>query len=140
MPIDFSGDFGGRVARRLAEEQIGWLTTVTPSGAPVPSPVWFLWDGAESAIVFSLNDAPRLRNIQANPRVALSFDGDGNGGDIVVLSGEAAPDHDAPAADAMPEYVAKYAAGLERLGLTAEEFAARYSVPVRIRFTRLRGH
>jgi general stress protein 26 len=44
----------------------------------------------------------RVRNIAANPKITLNFDGDGHGGDIVVLSGTAQVDPDAPAADAVP--------------------------------------
>lgn len=43
--IDCSSEFGARVAAHLREETIVWLTTVTPSGAPLPRPVGFLWDG-----------------------------------------------------------------------------------------------
>ena len=60
------------------------MTTVTPSGQPSPSPVWFLWDGAETVLMYS-RESPRLRHLAANPRVALNFAGDGRGGDIVVL-------------------------------------------------------
>src|SRR3954454_558047 len=92
--IDEGTEFGARVARRLREEQIAWVTTVTsPMGAPLPRPVWFVWDAAEAVLVYSRRGA-RIRNIQANPRVTLSFDGDGRGGDIVVLSGRAAVERD----------------------------------------------
>ena len=46
--IDESTEFGARVARRLREETVVWLTTVTPSGAPLPRPVGFLWDGGDT--------------------------------------------------------------------------------------------
>ena len=45
--IDESSEFGARVARHLREELAVWLTTVTPSGAPLPRPVGFVWDGGE---------------------------------------------------------------------------------------------
>ena len=89
--IDQSTEFGARVARHLREDVVVWLTTVTPAGAPLPSPVWFLWDGAESVVMYSMPSA-RIRNVEANPRVALNFAGDGRGGDIVVLSGKATVD------------------------------------------------
>jgi hypothetical protein len=44
--IDTNTEFGQRVARRLAEERIAWLTTIDSNGAPQPRPIWFLWDGA----------------------------------------------------------------------------------------------
>jgi|1186.fasta_scaffold140552_2 PPOX class probable F420-dependent enzyme len=137
--IDTGTEFGARAARRLHEETVVWLTTVTPSGAPLPAPVWFVWDGAETVTMHSMPGA-RVRNLEANPRVTLNFDGNGRGGDIVVLSGRAAADTDGPGADRDDAYLAKYAADIERIGYTPETFAQRYSVPVRIRFTRVRGH
>ena len=134
--IDEGTEFGARVARRLREEVIVWLTTVTPAGAPLPRPVGFLWDGAEVVSMYSQPGA-RVRNIASNPKVTLHFDGDGRGGDIVVLSGIAQVDPDAPAADANPAWLEKYAAQIERFGMTPASYAARFSVPVRIRLTRL---
>ena len=137
--IDEGTEFGARTARHLREEIVVWMTTVTPAGAPLPMPVWFVWDGAESVLMYSQPSA-RVRYVDRNPRVTLNFHGDGRGGDIVVLSGSASIDGDAPPADRSPGYLAKYDAHIARIGLTPETFAQRYSVPVRIRLTRLRGH
>jgi PPOX class probable F420-dependent enzyme len=137
--IDEGTEFGARVARRLRDDEIVWVTTVTGSGAPLPRPVWFLWDGGDSILVYSRRGA-RIRNIQANPRVTVNFDGDGRGGDIVVLAGRATVDRDAPGADQDDTYLEKYRNNIERTGESLEEFAARFAVPVRIRFFRLYGH
>ena len=139
MLIDESTDFGARVARHLREDVVVWMTTVTPAGSPLPSPVWFVWDGAESVLMYSMPGA-RVRNVEANPRVTLNFGGDGRGGDIVVLSGRAAIDEGAPPADRADDYRAKYDDHIARIGRTPESFAARYSVPVRVSLARLRGH
>ena len=136
--IDEGTEFGARVARRLREEVIVWLTTVTPAGAPLPRPVGFLWDGGEMVSMYSQPGA-RVRNISANPKVALNFDGDSRGGDIVILSGTAQIDPDAPAADANPAWLEKYTAQVERTGMTLASYAARFRVPIRIRLTRLDG-
>jgi PPOX class probable F420-dependent enzyme len=138
--IDEGTEFGARAARHLRDDRIVWLTTVTPAGVPLPSPVWFLWDGGETVLLFSLAGIARTRNIEANPHVSLNFAGDGSGGDIVVLSGRATIELDAPPAHRVETYVEKYIWGFDRLGVTPEQFAARYSVPIRIRLTRLRGH
>ena len=45
--FDQSTEFGQRVARRLAEERIIWLTTVDQHDVPQPRPVWFWWDGED---------------------------------------------------------------------------------------------
>lgn len=139
MQIDTSSEFGARVARRLGSELIGWLVTVSPDGTPEPSPVWFLWDGA-SLLVYSRPNTPKLRNIAANPRVSLHLDGNGTGGDIVILTGEARIDPSAPPADTLPAYTAKYAARIQAIGMTAEQFGRAYSVAIRVTPTRLRGH
>jgi PPOX class probable F420-dependent enzyme len=137
IEIDESTDFGARVAAHLRDDIAIWMTTVTPKGSPLPSPVWFHWDGADSVIMFSQPGA-RQRNIEANPRVALNFAGDGRGGDIVVLSGRGR--FDEPSAERLAAYVEKYRADITRIGFSPEEFRERYSVPIHIELTRLRGH
>jgi PPOX class probable F420-dependent enzyme len=137
--IDESSAFGARAARRLREEVVVWMTTVTPAGAPVPRPVWFIWDGAETVVMYS-RPSMRIRNLDANPRVTLNFDGDGGGGDIVVLSGRAVIDPDLPTASSYPGYLAKYDEHIARIGMNPESFDRAYSEPVRIRLTKLQGH
>jgi PPOX class probable F420-dependent enzyme len=136
--LDLTTDFGERAAQRLANEQIIWLTTVGPDQTPQPSPVWFLWDGA-TLLIYSRANTPKLRNIAANPKVALNFDGDGSGGNIVVLTGQAVVEEQAPA-DQVAAYLAKYQAGIARIGMTPESFLASYAIPMRVTPTRLRGH
>ena len=137
--IDDGTEFGSRAARHLREDRIAWMTTVTPGGTPVPRPVWFLWDGDTEVLMFS-RESPRVRNIEANPRISLNFDGDGGGGDIVVVTGTATVERDAEPAYRVPEYVEKYGWGFESLRMTPEEFSQEYSVPVRILLGRLDGH
>jgi PPOX class probable F420-dependent enzyme len=123
-----------RARRRLAEESIIWMTTVTPGGQPQTSPVWFLLDGDE-LLVYSAHSS-RLSNIAANPRVALNLDGNGRGGDIVTIEGSARIVATEPAAAGNPAYVEKYATSMERNGWTPEEFSELYPVAVRIAFGR----
>jgi PPOX class probable F420-dependent enzyme len=136
--VDESSEFGARVARHLRDDKVVWLTTVSRSGRPLPSPVWFLWDGAESLLVYSMESA-RVRNLASNSNVSLNFDGD-RGADIVVLSGTAVEESAAPPADANSDYLAKYGASIEQIGYTATSFAEKYCVPLRVRITRIRGH
>jgi PPOX class probable F420-dependent enzyme len=135
--IDTSSEFGARVERRLRAERVAWLTTVSPRGAPVPSPVWFLWDG-ESFLLYSQREAPKLRNIAANPRVALHLQADADGDDVVIVSGEARASEDPPAHE-VAAYVEKYRDPISRNGWTPQSFAADYSVPIRVSPARLRG-
>jgi PPOX class probable F420-dependent enzyme len=137
--LDESTAFGERAARRLREERLAWLTTVSPSGQPQPVLVWFLWDGDASVLLYSRPDKPKLRNVAENPLVSLHLDGDGLGGDAVVCLGKARVSDDPPA-DRVPEYVEKYGGFIERNRWTPESFAADYSVPLRIDISRIRGH
>lgn len=137
--LDEGTEFGQRAARRLREDVLAWLTTVSRDGTPQPVPVWFLWDGDASILLYSRPDTPKLRNIARSHRVSLNLDGNGRGGDIVVCLGDARVSDDPPA-DAVPEYVAKYAPLIERNSWTPASFAADYSVPLRITVTRIRGH
>ncbi len=139
MQIDTTTDFGKRVERRLREEQIIWLTTAGQDGTPQPSPVWFLWEG-ETALIFSKPNTPKLRNIARNAKVSLHFDGDGRGGNIVVLTGEARIVEPTPTVAEIPTYITKYAEGIKRMGSTPEQMAAEYSRAIRVTPTDVRGH
>lgn len=137
--FDRSTPFGARVATRLATDVVIWLTTVRADGTPLPSPVWFLWDGA-TALVYSRPDTPKIRNIAARPLVALNFDGDRGGGDIIVLTGSAQVDPTAPPADQLEAYLEKYRERISGIGMTPASFAAAYSVALRVTPTNVRGH
>ena len=137
--IDMTSEFGARAERRLREELLAWLVTVRADGTPVPVAVWFLWEG-ETLLIYSRPAKPKLRNIDRNPGVALHLDGDGRGGDIVVVLGEASVSDADPPADQVPAFVEKYATLIARNGWTPRSFAADYSVPVRVRVVSLRGH
>lgn len=139
MKIDTSTDFGKRVERRLKEETMIWLTTVRRDGTPQPSPVWFLWDD-ETVLIYSRPNQQKLRNIERSPNVSLNFDGDGRGGNIIVLSGSAQVDADAPPVTESPAYIEKYGEAIARIGMTPESFATAYSVAIRVTPTDVRGH
>lgn len=141
MSVIPDSEFGSRVRRRLGSEKVAWLTTTGADGTPQPNPVWFVWEqDADALIVYSDKDAARLEHVAARPRVAVNFDGDGRGGDIVVIAGVAEQALDAPPPDRHVLYVSKYAADVERIGMDPASFAERYSVPLRVRMTKVRGH
>lgn len=140
LQIDESSAFGARAAGHLRGDPVVWLTTVSRAGTPSPNPVWFLWDGEATVRVYSLPEAARVRHLRANPGVSLNFAGDGRGGDIVVVNGTAALRPEDPPADDNPQYLTKYAGHIARIGLTPRTFAQRYSLPLTIWLTRLRGH
>jgi PPOX class probable F420-dependent enzyme len=132
-------EFGTRAARHLADDVVAWLTLVDASGTPQPAPVWFLWDGS-SILVYSHGEAKRLAHLRANPNVALHFDSEGAGAHVVVLTGGATVEEDTYPVHENPDYLAKYGERITGGWGTAEHFASIYSVPVRIRPKRVRGH
>ena len=71
---------------RLAEDVVIWLTTVSPSGQPQPAPVWFV-TAEDHFVVYSKDDVPRLRNIEANPKVALHLNSDRDGAGLSIIHG-----------------------------------------------------
>jgi PPOX class probable F420-dependent enzyme len=136
--LDETSEWGSRAARRLREEIIGWLTSVSSEGAPRPIPVWFLWDGERSMLLYSRPGKRKLDNIAQNPRASLNLDSDGVDADIVICWGDLRKSDDPPA-DRVPDYVAKYRERIVALGWTPESFAADFSVPLRLELTRIHG-
>ena len=120
-----------RIERHLTGDLIAWLTTVTPAGRPAPRPVWFVWDGA-AIIIYSLNQGAKLRHIQANDQVAVHFNSNADGGDIVVISGRAEFVPDAPPPSQFPGLLDKYAAAISRMGQSAQWYDDEYGVALRV--------
>ena len=122
---------------RLRAEPVIWLTTVNGAGQPQSTPVWFLWDGTEF-LIYGSKDGPKTPNIAANPKVSLHLEGNGRGGGNVIFEGEARIVPDAPLADAVPDYVAKYGPIIDSYGWQREGFASDYPHAIRVRPTRAR--
>lgn len=139
LKLDTSTEYGQRVQRRLEDEAVIWLTTVDAQGRPQPSPVWFLWQGDGTMLVYSQRDKPKLRNIAARSAVALSFNTDEQGDDVVVFTGTAEIEPDFPPATGISAYIEKYGTGIANLNSNPAQFAAEYSVPVVITLQRVRG-
>jgi PPOX class probable F420-dependent enzyme len=126
------------LAGRLDEDLVGWLTTVTPTGQPQSSVVWYLRDG-DDLLIYSKPGATKLANIATNARVAFNLRGDLEG-DICATFEATAVIVDRPApAHEDPAYLAKYRGQIERLGWTPEEFAGDYSALIRLRLDRIRA-
>jgi len=122
---------GRQAAQKLRDEEIIWLTTVSPKGQPESVPVWFYWDG-ETVLIYSQPNKPKVRNIEANPRVALNFNSDPQANQVVRMSGRATIDASAPKATGVPGMLEKYRESIKRLGTTPEQFAQGYPVAIRI--------
>jgi|Tabmets5t2r1_1033131.scaffolds.fasta_scaffold15677_2 PPOX class probable F420-dependent enzyme len=56
----------------LERPLIAHLATVRPDGAPMVNPVWFVWDGDRIRMTHT-RTRQKFRNLQAEPRVALSI-------------------------------------------------------------------
>ena len=138
LPVDPSTEFGQRVERRLAGEQVIWITTVSPSGKPQPSMVWFLREG-DDVLILSRPETPKVRAIAANPNVALHFNGTMSGDDMIVLNGTATLERPIDLSGVPVAYREKYRSGIANIGMTEDEFYAEYSQPIRFRIARIRG-
>lgn len=137
--LDFSTRFGRHAKRRLRQEKIIWLATVDALERPQPRPVWFHWDG-RTILLFSEKNKAKLRHIARNPRVALHFNTDEDGDDVVVLLGDAKILSTQPSPDRVKRYLRKYREGIRDLDMTVEQFRAEFSVPVLVTPRRLRGY
>jgi len=135
--IDLTGDFGKRVARRLQDEQIIWLTTTGGDGAPQPRPVWFFWNG-ETVLIYSRPNAAKVRHIGKHAQVALNFNSTPTGGDIVVILGEADIVDAVSEAD-VSAYLVKYAEGIASINLTPDSMLEMYRTAIVVTPAKLRG-
>jgi PPOX class probable F420-dependent enzyme len=136
--LDFNSPLGQVIERRLRQEQIIWLTTIDARATPQPRPVWFHWDG-ETALIFSQAEAAKLRHIARNPRVALNFNTDAEGGQVGVLIGEARLLQEPLDPKRLEAYLAKYARGIRDLEMTPESMLSEYRAVLLVTPLALRG-
>lgn len=93
----------------------------------------------DSILIYNMVNANRINHVVDRPQVALHFDGDGAGGDIVVFTGTARRADDIPPPHENQAFMAKYGDSLARVSDSAEEFGKKFPVPLRIEVTRTRG-
>jgi len=136
---DESSDYGRRVRTRLRDERVIWFTTTGADGTPQPNPVWFVWRDPGTVLVYNRADAHRLAHLDARPRVALHLNGNGQGGDIVVLTGTAHRVAAAPAPHRAADYLAKYREAMTGVSGSPETFGTEYPVAVEVVVDRVRG-
>jgi len=137
LTADLPDERRARVETRLRTNLMAWLTTVNTSGRPDSVPVWFLVRDDSTILVYSQPGKAKLRNIDANPNVALGLDVTDIGRDIIRIEGTAvtAPEH--PRADRVPEYAANYTERIGAIFGTAERFAELFSEAIVITPSRL---
>jgi PPOX class probable F420-dependent enzyme len=131
-----------RAEHRLRHQQTAWLTTVRPNGQPQSSPVGYLWDGT-GFLVITQPRAAKVRNLRANPRVALHLELDETAtddGGVLSIEGTATVEPGPPPAAEAAAYVARYREEIDSQGLTAEAVFADYSTVIRVTPTRVRSY
>ena len=116
---------------------VGWLTTVAADGRPQTSVISFLWEG-DSIIFYSRPDTPKLRNIARSPLISFHLQSDAYGDRVLSIEGTAEVDRSVPRSDVYARYRAKYLDPLCHWGMDETQTAQEFSVPIRIRPTRIR--
>ena len=136
--IDPTTEIGAWAREHLRGDIVGWLTTVAPDGTPQSSVVAFLWND-ESVLLYSQPGALKMRNIAANPRVAFHLQCDAFGKRALTIEGIASPDQSAASGKAREEYVEKNRDAFVEWEMDPAEAAREFSLPIRIRPTRIRA-
>ncbi|MHB8614034.1 MAG: TIGR03667 family PPOX class F420-dependent oxidoreductase [Candidatus Dormibacteraceae bacterium] len=121
------------VETRLRRELVIWIATVGRDRHPHVVPVWFLWDG-KSILIYAI-PGQKVRDIGANPNVALHLNTDPVGGDVVRIDGTAKIDPKQPPAYKVPNYVRKYRQQIQGFGWTPKVFSDQYHVAFRVKPT-----
>jgi PPOX class probable F420-dependent enzyme len=121
----------------LANDVVGWLTTVAADGRPQTSVISFLWDG-DTILFYSRPDTPKTRNIAARPFVSFHLNCDPYGDHTVVVEGRAQVVPNELRSDVHAAYAAKYHAPLEHGAMDERQTADEFSLPIRIHPERVR--
>jgi PPOX class probable F420-dependent enzyme len=130
-------DDAAHVREHLAEDVVGWLTTVAPDGRPQTAVISFLWDG-EGILFYSRPDTPKIRNMTTRPDVSFHLNCDPYGDHIVVLEGLAGRAPHEARSDIHRAYRRKYREPLRHWGMDEAATAEEFSVPIRIIPERIR--
>ncbi len=71
----------------LESTALAHVATIGPNGAPQANPVWFGWDG-EHVLFSQTKTRQKLRNLQRDPRIALSIVDPANPGRYLEIRGK----------------------------------------------------
>jgi PPOX class probable F420-dependent enzyme len=135
--LNLSAEASAALEKRLSEESVAWITTVTAGGQPQSSPVWFLWAGGEF-LVYAQPHSWKVRNLRVNPLVSLHLNSDESGNRVATFEGSARICAEDPPAQEVPAYLAKYRAGMAAFDMTPEQLGAEYRTALHITPTRVR--
>jgi PPOX class probable F420-dependent enzyme len=131
------GDDTDWAREHLADDIVGWLTTVAADGMPQSSVISFLWED-DTILIYSQPDTPKLRNIAGSPLVSFNLQSDPYGDHLLIIEGIAEEDRTVPPSDQHPAYTAKYAEPHAHWEMDPAQSARDFSVPVRITPRRVR--
>jgi PPOX class probable F420-dependent enzyme len=129
---------GAWARRHLHADVVAWLTTQAPDGRLQSSPISFLWEDG-SVLFYSQPDTPKLRNIARSPKVSFTLRGDEYADHVLILEGLASVEPGTPSSYDHEVYRAKYREPLSHWGMDEQQTASEFSVPIRIRPTRIRA-
>jgi PPOX class probable F420-dependent enzyme len=132
-----ASDDGAWAREHLEADVVGWLTSVAADGRPQSSLISFLHDGP-TIFFYSQPDTPKLRNIARSALVSFHLQSDPFGDHALIVEGVAEVDPSIPPSDVHEAYRSKYREPLAHWGMGEAATAQDFSVPVRIRPTRVR--
>jgi PPOX class probable F420-dependent enzyme len=137
--FDAANDLHARALARLESEQVAWFGTIGRDGFPHSVPIWFLWrDGR--ALIMSEPGSVKVKNLRENDRVIFHLEAGDDGEQWAILRGRAtiSPEPSTAWLDRIAtDYTAKYDEWMQRLGITTESMAERYTAL--IEFTPLKA-
>jgi PPOX class probable F420-dependent enzyme len=134
----FSKADAGSAREHLANDVVGWLTTVAADGRPQAAVIPFLWDG-DGILFYSRPDTPTVRNVAARPLVSFHLNCDPYGDHVVVIEGRAEVVPLEKRSDVHPTYSAKFREPLAHWGMDERQTADEFSLPIRIHPERVRA-
>ena len=137
--FDPANELHARALARLESEQVAWFGTIGRDGFPHSVPLWFLWrDGR--ALIMSEPGSVKVKNLRENDRVIFHLESGDDGEQWAILRGFAtiSPEPSSAWLDRIAdEYTDKYGEWMQRLGITTESMAERYTAL--IEFTPLKA-
>ena len=72
----------------LGVPHVAQLATIRPDGGPHIAPVWYIREGGQVKVM-TFESSVKVRNIESNPKVALSVATDGHPYRYIILEGDA---------------------------------------------------
>jgi PPOX class probable F420-dependent enzyme len=138
VAVDWTSDQGRKLTQRLNSEMVAWLTTVRADGTPMPTPVWFLWDG-NTFLIYTPPGSNKLKYINENPRAAINLNSNEEGDDVAIFTGEIRILPDAPPAIDNQAYIEKYRQGIKAIDMTPQTFSRDYSVALSLHPEKVRA-